>query len=60
VGLFRKSASIFTAGLIDFRSDKERTARYTKQIRDEARRDRQGAPTTAELSRLIMQRIRKR
>ena len=31
MGLFRKAASIGTAGLIDLRSDKERIARYTKQ-----------------------------
>lgn len=31
MGATRKLASILTFGLIDFRSDKERTARYTKQ-----------------------------
>ena len=31
MGATRKLASIMTFGLIDFRSDKERTARYTKQ-----------------------------
>lgn len=31
MGMTRKIASIMTFGLIDFRSDKERTARYTKK-----------------------------
>jgi len=31
MGATRKILSIATFGLIDFRSDKERTARYTKQ-----------------------------
>lgn len=31
MGAIRKLASVSTLGLIDFRSDKERTARYTKQ-----------------------------
>lgn len=31
MGVIRKSASVLTFGLIDFRSDKERTARYTKK-----------------------------
>lgn len=31
MGIMRKIASISTLGMIDFRSDKERTARYTKQ-----------------------------
>jgi hypothetical protein len=37
VGIIRKMASICTVGLIDYRSDKERTARYTKQLRDDQR-----------------------
>jgi hypothetical protein len=35
--MIRKMASICTFGLIDYRSDKERTARYTKQLRDDQR-----------------------
>ena len=35
--MIRKAASVCTLGLIDFRSDKERIARYTKQTRDVAR-----------------------
>jgi len=31
MGMTRKVASVMTFGLIDFRSDKERTARYTKK-----------------------------
>ena len=31
MGLFRKMSSVMTAGAVDFRSDKERTARYTKK-----------------------------
>lgn len=38
MGLFRKTLSVSSFGLIDFRSDKERTARYTRQMRDEQRR----------------------
>ncbi|MGL5912020.1 MAG: hypothetical protein ACRCZP_18595 [Phycicoccus sp.] len=34
----RKTLSIFTFGLVDFWSDKERIARYTKQTRNEARK----------------------
>lgn len=30
MGLFRKMTSISTLGLVDFRSDKERTAAYTR------------------------------
>lgn len=38
MGLFRKTTSVFTMGLIDFRSDRERTARYTRQTRNAVRR----------------------
>lgn len=34
----RKMASVATFGLIDYRSDKERIARYTKQQRDAQRK----------------------
>jgi hypothetical protein len=37
MGLIRKSLSISTLGLVDFRSDRERTARYSKQTRNAAR-----------------------
>ena len=37
MGVIRKTLSLSTCGLIDFRSDKERIARYTKQTRDVAR-----------------------
>jgi len=40
MGITRKTLSVLTFGLIDFRSDKERTARYTKQLRDESRKAR--------------------
>lgn len=30
MGIIRKSASVYSLGLIDFRSDKERTARSTR------------------------------
>lgn len=36
MGLIRKTSSVLTFGLIDFRSDKERTARYTKRSSKEA------------------------
>ena len=35
--MFRKLTSISTLGLVDFRSDKERIARYTKQTRNATR-----------------------
>jgi hypothetical protein len=38
VGLIRKTMSLGTAGLVDFRSDKERTAAYTKAAKKEARK----------------------
>jgi hypothetical protein len=37
MGLIRKAASVSTFGLIDFRSDKERQARYAKQTREAQR-----------------------
>jgi type II secretory pathway pseudopilin PulG len=37
VGIIRKTMSVSTLGLVDFRSNKERTARYTKQTRNAAR-----------------------
>lgn len=38
VGITRKTLSLFTLGLIDFRSDKERTASYTKALRRQSRK----------------------
>jgi hypothetical protein len=38
MGLTRKTLSTFTLGAVDFRSDKQRTARYTKQTRNAARK----------------------
>jgi hypothetical protein len=37
MGLLRKAMSISTIGLIDYRSDKERIARYTRQTRNATR-----------------------
>jgi hypothetical protein len=37
MGLIRKALSIGTLGAVDFRSDKERTALYTRQTRDAVR-----------------------
>jgi hypothetical protein len=37
MGLFRKTTSLMTLGAVDFRSDKERTAAYTKAVRKEAK-----------------------
>ena len=39
MGALRKFVSASTLGLVDYRSDKERTARYTKQIRDDQRKN---------------------
>lgn len=38
MGLIRKTMSVSTVGLIDFRSDKERTAAYARGTRKHARR----------------------
>lgn len=38
MGFIRKTLSISTLGLIDFRSDKERTAAYAKGTRRQARK----------------------
>lgn len=38
MGFTRKMMSISTAGLVDFRSDKERTAAYTRQAKREAKK----------------------
>ena len=38
MGITRKLLSVSTAGLVDFRSDKERTAAYTRQTRNATRR----------------------
>lgn len=37
MGLFRKMTSISTLGLVDYRSDKERIAKYTRQTRNATR-----------------------
>ena len=47
MGFFRKVTSVSTLGLVDFRSDKERTAAYTKRSAKEARK--QTALQTAQL-----------
>jgi hypothetical protein len=38
MGLTRKTMSLFTMGAIDWRSDKERTAAYTRGVRHQARK----------------------
>lgn len=38
MGLIRKSMSVMTVGAVDFRSDKERTAKYTKAMKKEAKK----------------------
>jgi hypothetical protein len=49
MGMIRKLTAVSTLGLVDYRSDKERTARYTKQTRDELRKQRkQDAPGQAQ------------
>lgn len=37
MGLIRKMTSVTTLGAVDFRSDRERTARYAKQTRNAVR-----------------------
>ena len=41
MGITRKLLSVHTAGLVDFRSDKERTAAHTKAAKKEARKQTQ-------------------
>jgi hypothetical protein len=41
MGLIRKTMSLGTAGLVDFRSDKERTAAYTKAAKKESKKQTQ-------------------
>ena len=38
MGLTRKMMSLFSMGAVDFRSDKERTAAYTRGVRHQARK----------------------
>lgn len=38
VGMFRKVLSVSSVGLVDFRSDKERTAAYTKATKKQAKK----------------------
>lgn len=38
MGITRKMLSVSTLGLVDFRSDKERTAAYTKEQAKQARK----------------------
>ena len=38
MGLTRKTMSLFSMGAVDWRSDKERTAAYTRGIRHQARK----------------------
>ncbi len=38
MGITRKTMSVFTLGLVDFRSDKERTASYTKATKKAAKK----------------------
>lgn len=38
MGIIRKATSISTLGLVDFRSDKERTAAYTKVTKKQAKK----------------------
>ena len=51
MGIFRKVTSVGTFGLVDFRSDKERTARYTRQTRNASR-----AQVAQQAAQLEMQR----
>jgi hypothetical protein len=43
LGLIRKITSASSLGAVDFKSDKERTATYTKQTRNELRKLNQGS-----------------
>jgi hypothetical protein len=65
MGLTRKTMSLFTMGAVDFRSDKERTAAYTKGIRRQARKQTKilkggGLQQTAADARLMTERLKAR
>lgn len=52
MGIIRKTMSLGTAGLVDFRSDKERTARYSRHTRNAVRaQSKQQAKLTEEAAR---------
>ena len=59
MGLIRKMMSVSTAGAVDFRSDKERTAAYTKaakkQAKEQTRLMRQQAAQQAAHTRAVEQ-----
>lgn len=57
MGVIRKLTSVVTVGVVDFRSDKERTALYTRQTRNavEAQRQDAQAQRAAELNARIRQ-----
>lgn len=51
MGAIRKSMSLSTFGLIDFRSDKERTAAYTKATKKQAKKQTKLMKQQAKLQR---------
>lgn len=51
MGITRKLMSVSTLGLVDFRSDKERTAAYTRGTRKYARRQALAAEKQLQLAR---------
>lgn len=51
MGMIRKAASVSTLGMVNFRSEKERTAKYTKQTRNAARAQVAQQATSLELQR---------
>lgn len=55
MGMIRKTTSVFTAGLVDFRSDKERTARKTAKG---ARYAKQSAKQAAKQTEIMQQQTR--
>lgn len=50
MGLTRKFTSAMTLGAVDFRSDKERTARYTRQTRNAVRQQKKNVAPSAPVS----------
>ncbi len=51
MGMIRKSMSMMTVGLVDFRSDKERTAAYTRGARTAAKKGAKQAKAQTEVLR---------
>ncbi|MEU9357564.1 hypothetical protein AB0M42_14005 [Streptomyces sp. NPDC051784] len=53
MGIIRKTLSVSTLGAVDFRSDKERTAAYTKATKKQAKKQTKLMKEQAKLQRKL-------